>query len=373
MSQSTPPFVATVAGGLPAEEIRAELQAVLQSAAFERSDKLQKFLRFICELTLQGEGWRINEYLIGSEVFLRGPSYSPSEDSIVRRQAHSLRQKLQEYYAGEGKTNAIHIELPVGRYVPGFRRVEAEAAAPAAAQELEQSRSGVAGAASHSRRSASLAVLAVIASLSLGYLLGRRPWNMSPAETAAGPATAEIWAHWRQAPRPTVICFSSPMTAVIKHFDQTLPATAIPARFRAHAAEEELFSEAFRVPPGGAYYFTPAVNQTKIGEALPKVTRPSITGSDGISEEHTVPSRLGHSSNLLLCKASLDDFDLIGAAEAAPVQGPAFENGLGVLHSKAQRLCVKVQQHIGNPVDVNVGDRRLEPARWIPGDRSAGK
>ncbi len=107
-------------------EIEAELQAVLRSSSFERSEKLQNFLRFICELTMRGEGSRINEYLIGSEVFRRGVEYSPSEDSVVRRQAHTLRQKLHEYYGGEGSSHGLRIELPVGRYVPTFRRLKEE-------------------------------------------------------------------------------------------------------------------------------------------------------------------------------------------------------------------------------------------------------
>jgi hypothetical protein len=51
-----------------ADEVRAELDRVLQSPAFQRSERLQKFLHFVCELTLKGEGSRINEYPIGSEV-----------------------------------------------------------------------------------------------------------------------------------------------------------------------------------------------------------------------------------------------------------------------------------------------------------------
>ena len=81
-------------------EVHTELETVLRSRAFERSERLQRFLRYICELTLNGESSRINEYLIGSEVFRKGANYNPNEDSIVRRQAHSLRQKLQDYYAG---------------------------------------------------------------------------------------------------------------------------------------------------------------------------------------------------------------------------------------------------------------------------------
>jgi hypothetical protein len=105
-----------------AEEAHAELEIVLRSHTFDRSERLHKFLRYICELTLKGEASRINEYLIGSEVFQKGPEYNPNEDSVVRRQAHALRRKLHDYYAGEGKDRPIRIELPVGRYVPTFRR-----------------------------------------------------------------------------------------------------------------------------------------------------------------------------------------------------------------------------------------------------------
>ena len=113
-------------------EVQAELETVLRSPAFERSERLQRFLRYICDLTLNGESGRINEYLIGSEVFRKGVDYNPNEDSIVRRQAHTLRQKLQEYYAGEGADHSVRIELPVGRYVPVFRRKEQIAPPPAA-------------------------------------------------------------------------------------------------------------------------------------------------------------------------------------------------------------------------------------------------
>src|SRR5437879_13707219 len=83
------------------QDAQAELQAVLRSSTFERSERLQRFLQYICDMTLRGEAGKINEYLIGREVFQRGPTYSPSEDSIVRRQAHSFSHKLQVYYLAE--------------------------------------------------------------------------------------------------------------------------------------------------------------------------------------------------------------------------------------------------------------------------------
>ena len=55
-----------------AEEAQAEIEIVLRSPPFDRSERLHKFLRYICELTLRGEASRINEYLIGSKILLEG-------------------------------------------------------------------------------------------------------------------------------------------------------------------------------------------------------------------------------------------------------------------------------------------------------------
>src|SRR5664279_2043828 len=112
------------------DEIRRELESVLLSPIFARTDRLRRFLQYVCERTLNGEASAINEYLIGNVVFQRGPDYSPNEDSVVRRQAHTLRRKLQEYYEEEGRNSSIRIELPVGRYVPMFRRREADVGPP---------------------------------------------------------------------------------------------------------------------------------------------------------------------------------------------------------------------------------------------------
>ena len=104
------------------DEVRAELRKVLESEAFSRAERSQKFLEYVCELTLNGESSRINQYLIGFEVFGRGQDYSTQEDSLVRRQAHVLRQRLDTYYAAEGRSDPVRIMLPLGHYVPQFER-----------------------------------------------------------------------------------------------------------------------------------------------------------------------------------------------------------------------------------------------------------
>jgi len=100
--------------------IREELARVLSSAAFQRNDRLCRFLRFLVERHLDGRDEEIKESLIGVEVFGRRPGYDPKVDSIVRTEAGRLRARLIEYYAHDGGNDATVIEVPKGHYVPRF-------------------------------------------------------------------------------------------------------------------------------------------------------------------------------------------------------------------------------------------------------------
>ena len=76
------------------EQIRMQLQRILASTFFVRSERLCRFLRFTVELTLSGEMDRIKEYTLGRDVFDRDKNYDPRADSIVRVEARRLRRKL---------------------------------------------------------------------------------------------------------------------------------------------------------------------------------------------------------------------------------------------------------------------------------------
>ncbi len=62
----------------------------------------------------------ITEQQIGEQVFRRPREYNPGEDNIVRNYARLLRQRLEEYFDGEGIEETIRIVVPRGRYVPLF-------------------------------------------------------------------------------------------------------------------------------------------------------------------------------------------------------------------------------------------------------------
>jgi hypothetical protein len=110
----------TTADSVHVEELRAELQFVLQSQSFARSPGLCRLLSYLCEKAFAGEAHRIKEYSVALDVFGRQESFDQDSDSIVRVQANRLRKRLAEYYAGEGSSHRVHITIPIGQYVPDF-------------------------------------------------------------------------------------------------------------------------------------------------------------------------------------------------------------------------------------------------------------
>jgi TolB-like protein len=102
-------------------DVRRQLDRLLTSAVFVNAGRMSRFLKFIVEKTLAGEGERLKEYVVGVEVFDRDTRYDPRVDSIVRVEAARLRSKLAEYYAGEGRGDAVILSLPKGGYAPFIR------------------------------------------------------------------------------------------------------------------------------------------------------------------------------------------------------------------------------------------------------------
>jgi TolB-like protein len=103
-----------------AESIRRQVQQILASSHFDASTRNRKFLEFIVEETLAGNGDRLKGYTIALEVFDRDPSFDPQLDPVVRIEAGRLRRSLERYYLTEGKASAIAVSIPKGKYVPQF-------------------------------------------------------------------------------------------------------------------------------------------------------------------------------------------------------------------------------------------------------------
>ncbi|MGP0020278.1 MAG: hypothetical protein ACLPHP_17030 [Candidatus Sulfotelmatobacter sp.] len=118
-------------------EKREELRRVLESKYFANSPKKTRFLEFVSEQAFLGNGDKLNEYLIGVEVYDRGVDFNPQKDPIVRVQAHEIRRLLNKYYEENGHGGLIRLDLPSGHYVPVFRRSTSDESAADAPAPLE--------------------------------------------------------------------------------------------------------------------------------------------------------------------------------------------------------------------------------------------
>jgi hypothetical protein len=104
------------------EAERAELDAILSSGMFGRTNNLVRLLTYVCEKHFEGATADIKEYNIAVQALGRPADFDPQVDTIVRVTAHALRKRLDDYYRHEGAEHTVRIALPPGGYVPKFTR-----------------------------------------------------------------------------------------------------------------------------------------------------------------------------------------------------------------------------------------------------------
>ena len=102
------------------EAERAEVDDVLSSGVFGRTNNHVRILTYVCEKYFEGAIDEIKEYSIAVHALGRPESFDPQVDTIVRVTAHALRKRLEDYYRSAGAGHAVHICLPPGHYVPKF-------------------------------------------------------------------------------------------------------------------------------------------------------------------------------------------------------------------------------------------------------------
>lgn len=96
-------------------------QRVVVSPHLNSSPKLVEFFLYVVDCSLRDAPEEATEQQIGVHVFHRIPGYNSSDDSIVRSQARLLRLKLSAYFANEGNSEEMLVEIPKGHYLPVFR------------------------------------------------------------------------------------------------------------------------------------------------------------------------------------------------------------------------------------------------------------
>jgi len=158
---------------LPHSLVRAELERILASDVFSRSQQLRRFLSFIVEQRLAGHGHSIKESVLAHELYGKGTDFDGGTDPVVRVDARRLRDKLREYY--EGRSEPIVISLRKGSYVPVFE----EPQKPAPLSDVKRVRTAVV-----------VGVLAAVAGVVATVLIWRA--LRTPTTAAAGTAQTSL-------------------------------------------------------------------------------------------------------------------------------------------------------------------------------------
>ena len=104
------------------QEVRAELDRLLGSAAFRTSRRCREFLDHIVDRTINGPNGTLKERSIGVELFQLPQDFDTGQHTIVRVTANEVRKKLAQHYLAEnGAYHAVKIQLPPGSYSAEFR------------------------------------------------------------------------------------------------------------------------------------------------------------------------------------------------------------------------------------------------------------
>lgn len=183
-----------------AEEIRAQVDRLLQSKVFETSEVHRRLLRYLSEKTLAGEADRLKEYTVGLEAFGKPEGYDPHRDSIVRLQTGRLRQKLLAYYQAEGAEDPVYIGLPKGAFKLSFQAAHPQPETAAAAPPV--------------RLVAALGAALAVAIAWAGYstvTAVRLKRQLAPVAERWSPELERLWAPFLDSRRPLLVCLGTPL------------------------------------------------------------------------------------------------------------------------------------------------------------------
>lgn len=198
------------------KERRRELvKRILSSRQFRSSPRLVELFNYIAEASLRDAPEDATEQQIGQNVFGRKAGYNCSEDSIVRSEIRQLRLKLNLYFAEEGVTEDLIVEIPKGRYLLEFRSRISEQPHEAALEtkpiavktlaDGEESETGRAGRSSGSRAweflSAYKTLGAALTLLSVAAIA--LVFQRSSGDSTSG--TGKLWAPFLSGNEPIVV------------------------------------------------------------------------------------------------------------------------------------------------------------------------
>jgi hypothetical protein len=103
------------------DQFLGQVERLCESDVLHGSESLCRLLRYLALKELENPGIHVKEYQIATEVFGRPANFDPQVESTIRVQAARLRGKLADYYAAQGLSDPVMVELPRSSYAVQFR------------------------------------------------------------------------------------------------------------------------------------------------------------------------------------------------------------------------------------------------------------
>jgi len=313
-----------------AAEVTAALERILRSRCFAHASRASDFLRFVVDKTLAGEGARLKGYTIAIHVFGRPADFDAKTDPLVRVEALRLRQRLTEYYAGEGSGERVRLEMPRGGYVMKAsyawaepQRVEIEQPTPPG--------NGVAALWTRAR-------LAAVAAAALLVSVGTVP--MQQQAPVVDPTTAAAMAALSHRTQITVVPLENLSTSA--KFDRLAAALTEEIMLRLDGLDLYVIATHAKYRQPGkvldgvqreehSYVLTGSVRDNADGARITLRIIEAQTGAQIWTEAYDEPPSIGEQPELQANIAR-------DAAAAAALFGPVFDSELAVVRHSAHPL-----------------------------------
>jgi len=101
--------------------VESQLETILASTYFNSAKQMRRFLEYIVDKTLAGEGSLLKQYTIGIDALELPEDFDSVSNPIVRIMGGRVRNRLKEFYDNTDN-NKIVITIPKGSYTPQFNR-----------------------------------------------------------------------------------------------------------------------------------------------------------------------------------------------------------------------------------------------------------
>lgn len=104
-------------------KLRAEADALLADAVFQRSPVLSKLLRYLVEETVAERSQHLKSFVVAVDGLGRSDDFDATSDSSARVQMVRLRKTLENHYAQHGPLDELCIYLQPGSYTVRLGRL----------------------------------------------------------------------------------------------------------------------------------------------------------------------------------------------------------------------------------------------------------